>query len=182
MRRSAVRGLSYTLAGTVLVSILVIGSWAATDFVVHETGDAEFCAGCHAMQPMVASFREDVHGGAGPAGIQAACTDCHTSHDNPVEHLWSKTRFGAHSLWAQLTYDIEEIAWEAKREERERLVFDSGCLTCHGGLERASERNAVMFTAHRSYFLGTTSRQCVACHQHVGHRNLSAHLDRFFGT
>jgi len=182
MGRLSVRGISYILAGAALVPLLVVGAWAVTDVIVHETGDAEFCGGCHAMQPMVTSFREDVHGGAGTQGVEAACTDCHTPHDNPLNYLWSKTRFGVHSVWAQLTYDIDKIDWEAKREERERLVFDSGCLTCHGSLERASDGDAVMYTAHRPYFLGTTTRQCVTCHQNVGHANLSEHLNRVFGT
>lgn len=180
--RPEMRWISFLLTSVIVTPIVVVGSWALTDVVVHQTADAEFCSTCHAMQPMVASYREDLHGGAGEEGLQALCTDCHTPHDNPIRHLWSKTRFGAHSLWAHLTYDIDEIDWEAKREERERLVFDSGCLKCHSDLERASERNAILFTAHRPYFLGATSRQCVSCHSHVGHRNLSAHLDRAFGT
>lgn len=175
------RWIKYAIVAAILIPIFVIGSWAITDVVVHETGDAEFCSTCHAMRPMVAAYREDVHGGAGDKGIQAACTDCHAPHDNPLNYMWAKARFGTHSLWAQLTYDIDEIDWEAKREERERLVFDSGCLKCHSDLERASEGNPSSFIAHRAYFQGETERQCVTCHAHVGHENLSAHLDRFFG-
>ncbi|MFN2289184.1 MAG: cytochrome c3 family protein [Chromatocurvus sp.] len=172
--------IKYVLVAAVIVPIFVVGSWAVTEVVVHKTGDAAFCSTCHAMRPMVAAYREDIHGGAGDEGIQAACTDCHTSHDNPINHLWSKTRFGAHSLWAQLTYDIDEIDWDVKREERERLVFDSGCLQCHSDLERASERNPRIFVAHRPYFQGSTSKQCVTCHEHVGHENLTAHLEQYF--
>ncbi|MEQ8516443.1 MAG: NapC/NirT family cytochrome c [Chromatocurvus sp.] len=172
--------IKHILAAAVILPILVIGAWAVTDVIVHETGDAGFCGTCHAMRPMVAAYREDIHGGAGDQGLRAACTDCHTPHDNPINHLWSKARFGAHSLWAQLTYDIDKIDWEAKRDERERLVFDSGCLQCHSDLERASDQNPRTFVAHRPYFLGSTRKQCVTCHAHVGHKNLSAHLNRFF--
>jgi cytochrome c-type protein NapC len=175
------RWIKYLIAAAIIVPLFVVGSWAVTDVVMHETGDAEFCSTCHAMRPMVDAYREDVHGGAGEHGIQAACTDCHASHDNPIAYLWSKTRGGTHSLWAQLTYDIDEIDWEAKREERERLVHDSGCLKCHSDLERASEKDRSTFIAHRAYFQGRTQKQCVTCHQRVGHANLSAHLDRYFG-
>jgi cytochrome c-type protein NapC len=36
--------------------------------------------------------------------------------------------------------------------------------------------NNKAFVAHKPYFLGETSKQCVSCHEHVGHKNLSDHL------
>jgi len=175
------RWIKYFVAAAIIIPVFAIGSWAVTDVVMHETGDEAFCRTCHAMRPMADAYREDVHGGAGEQGIQALCTDCHAPHDNPLNHVWAKMRFGTHSIWAQLTYDLDEIDWEAKREERERLVFDSGCLHCHSDLERASKKDSSTFIAHRPYFQGRTSKQCVTCHERVGHKNLSAHLERYFG-
>jgi cytochrome c-type protein NapC len=128
------------------------------------------------MTPIVVSYRQDIHGGAGERGVQAKCTQCHIPHDNAVNYMFMKARFGMHDAWAQLTYDLDAIDWQAKREHSESYVFDSGCLECHSDLERASESSAVSFVADRPYFLGTTGSRCVTCHDRVGHKNLSAHL------
>ena len=128
------------------------------------------------MAPMVASYREDLHGGAGKRGIQARCIQCHAAHQNSFSYMMTKARFGVHDAWAHLTYDVESIDWEAKRERREDFVFDSGCLSCHADLQRASEATAKSYIAHRPYFLGTVQSRCATCHQHVGHKNLSTHL------
>ena len=174
------RWAKYILGAAIIIPVVVVGSWAVTDTIVHETGDAEFCSSCHVMRPMVAAYRADVHGGAGDQGIRAACTDCHVPHDSALNLLMAKMRLGAHSVWAQVSYDLGAIDWEAKREERERLVFDSGCLQCHSDLERASEADSSTFIAHRPYFQRRTDKKCVTCHERVGHRNLSAHLDQYF--
>ena len=87
-----------------------------------------------------------------------------------------KSRFGIHDAWAQLTYDLDSIDWQAKRSHSKNYVFDSGCLQCHKDLQRASESSAVNFVAHRPYFLGTIESKCVTCHDRVGHRNLSERL------
>ena len=130
------------------------------------------------MSPMVSAYRADVHGGANRAGTRASCTDCHLDHSSSFAYFTSKARFGLHDVWAQATYDLDAIDWQAKRLERESFVFDSGCLGCHEDLERASELESKTFVAHRPYFLGTTDRQCVTCHERVGHRDLTTHLAR----
>ncbi len=155
---------------------LVVASWVITDTIVHETSGAEFCGSCHTMTPMVDSYREDVHGGAGPRGVQAKCTQCHIPHDNAINYMFMKTRFGIHDAWAQLTYDLDAIDWQEKRAHSENFVFDSGCLECHSDLERSSESSSVSFVAHRPYFLGQIDDKCVTCHSRVGHNDLSSHL------
>ena len=62
------------------------------------------------------------------------------------------------------------------RERREQYVFDSGCLHCHANLERGTMASNKAFVAHKPYFLGETSKKCVTCHQHVGHKDLGSHL------
>ncbi|MGI9203260.1 MAG: NapC/NirT family cytochrome c, partial [Woeseiaceae bacterium] len=97
-------------------------------------------------------------------------------HNNTVNYMFMKARFGMHDAWAQLTYDLDAIDWQAKREHSENFVFDSGCLSCHAELERASESSAKSFVAHRPYFLGTIESKCVSCHNRVGHKDLTDHL------
>lgn len=66
---------------------------------------------------MVASYREDVHGGAGERGVQAKCTQCHLRHDNAINYMVSRARFGMHDAWAQLTYNLDAV--------------EARCATCH---------------------------------------------------
>ena len=55
----------------VLAAFFAVASWAVTETVVTGTSDVEFCGGCHTMTPMVASYRNDVHGGAGQQGVES---------------------------------------------------------------------------------------------------------------
>jgi cytochrome c-type protein NapC len=122
------------------------------------------------------SYEQDVHGGNNPQGIRVACTECHLPHGNEVEYIIAKARTGLHDIWAELTKDTEKIDWQALREHRERYVYDSGCLKCHSRLQEATEVSNKAFVAHRPYFLGETDKQCVTCHEHVGHHDLGEYL------
>lgn len=147
-----------------------------TETMVQGTSGEKFCGSCHTMTPMVAAYRQDVHGGDGPQGVQAKCTQCHIPADNVFIYMLRKTQFGMHDAWAQLTYDLDAIDWRAKREHRETFVFDSGCLGCHKDLERATMPTPAAFVAHRPYFLGETDMNCVSCHPNVGHEALGRYL------
>lgn len=161
----------------VIAPLVVIVSWGATEFMVEQTGSKEFCTSCHSMVPMGAAFEADVHGGANNVGFKAQCIDCHVPHDNPFAYLWGKATSGSHDVWAEMTYDLEAIDWKAKRKHPERFVYDSGCLRCHGNLERATMADVKAFVAHKPYFLGKTIQTCANCHT-VGHRNLSKYIAR----
>ena len=128
------------------------------------------------MTPMVSSYRQDVHGGAGDTGVQAKCSQCHIPHTSTAKYLIMKSRYGIHDAWAQLTYDLDAIDWHEKRSHSEDYVYDSGCLKCHSDLQRATESTAVGYVAHRPYFLGTVESKCVTCHNRVGHKDLGSYL------
>lgn len=160
----------------VIAPIVVIGSWAATQFMIEETAGEEFCTSCHTMVPIGATYRADLHGGANNVGFAAKCVDCHVPHDNPLAYLFGKAVSGTHDAWAEMTYDLDAIDWQAKRKHPERFVYDSGCLHCHSNLEGATMANVKAFVAHKPYFLGKTERTCANCHA-VGHKNLSRYLE-----
>jgi cytochrome c-type protein NapC len=167
----------------VLIAIVLVvavpagaaAAWMLMETMLVATSGPAFCTTCHTMAPFARTFRADVHGGNNPNGTAALCTDCHLRHDNLVTYLWTKARFGAHDVWAQLTYDLDAIDWRAGLARRAEYTFDSGCLKCHRALAdvRGNQR---AFVAHRPYFLGEIERKCVACHPHVGHRGLAAAL------
>lgn len=162
----------YWLGGVAGVLLLVVISWMTVETGIEVTSRAEFCGVCHVMEPMVASYQASLHGGNNPRGVTSACTDCHVSHENVFAHFISKARSGTHDIWVTLTTNEAENDWQALRDEHERYVFDSGCLTCHQNLEAATADS----DAHDNYFAGLIDAQCVNCHEEVGHANLNKYL------
>lgn len=160
-----------------IIGVGAIASWAALDTAFHATGDYEFCTGCHAYEPIARAYREDLHGGNNPAGVRAACNDCHLPYGNSLHYFIVKARHGIVDPTMALIREPHEIDWHALREERERFVYDSGCLGCHKYLAETSAANSKAFRPHRSYFAGETEKQCVSCHKHVGHNRLGYHLE-----
>jgi len=162
----------YWLGGFTAVLLIAIVSWMMIETGIEVTSRADFCGTCHVMEPMVASFEASMHGGNNPRGITSACTDCHVSHENVFAHFIGKARSGTHDVWVTLTTNEAENDWQALRLERERYVYDSGCLTCHQNLEKATADSE----AHTKYFAGEINSQCVSCHDEVGHSNLNKYL------
>ncbi len=170
------RRLRFVVGLLILCGVSGVLGWGVVESVIQRTSGVEFCAGCHSMQPMAAAYQEDVHGGANPDGIRVPCADCHLPHESSFGYLVAKIQLGAHDLWVELTRDTDRIDWLAMRAHRERFVHDSGCLSCHSDLERATSANPRAFVAHKPYFLGQTEKLCVSCHQSVGHAELERHL------
>ena len=71
-----------------------------------------------------------------------------------------------------LTKDEMALDWQAKRKEHNEYVYDSGCLTCHQELEKATQDKGM----HNNYFAGLIETQCVNCHEEIGHSNLNKYL------
>jgi len=144
----------------------------------HATADAEFCVKCHAMEPLVASYKEDIHGGKNEHGVRAGCCDCHLPHDSATRYVIAKNVTSLKDIWGNFVIGPENIDWEEKRNHRERFTYDSGCMGCHHELEEASMGNKQAFLPHRDYFRGSTNETCVSCHPNVGHKDLGLHLKK----
>ena len=161
---SLILGLSI---GVILTVITIV--------VVEHTSEAEFCASCHSIRPLVKAYGDDVHGGNNKTGFRAKCTACHLP-PGPVEHILAKTVLGGHDIFSTLFKDPEKIDWKEKRNNREHFTYDSGCKTCHSDLEIATSKNIKAFVAHKPYFLKTIKKKCVSCHENVGHKNIEFHI------
>ena len=162
------------LAG--VVGVGMAASWAIVDTGIHLTSDDEFCSSCHSHAPIGSSYRASLHGGNNPTGWRATCSQCHIPHDNSLHYLWVKGVHGVVDPTMELLKDPYDIDWHGHRQLRERYVYDSGCKSCHKNLERQSLANAKAFLPHRDYFSGAIDKQCVTCHEHVGHAELGNHL------
>lgn len=158
--------------------ILPFASWLVADEFIAATSEHEFCVSCHSMQPMKAAYLQDIHGGNSTHGVQVHCTDCHLDHSSSAAYFADKARTGLHDMYVEYLVGTDDIDWVGNLANRAHYVYDSGCLECHRNLENATMGNNKAFVAHRPYFLGETSKQCVECHEHVGHKDLVAHLTR----
>ncbi|RME58050.1 MAG: cytochrome C [Caldilineae bacterium] len=164
------------VGGFIALFVLPFSAWLVADEGFTRTARADFCMTCHSMQPMVASYLEDEHGGNTPYGVQAACADCHLDHRNSAIYFFSKARTGIHDIIVETFGDPESIDWEAKREHRETFVYDTGCLNCHNRLQEATMGSNKAFVAHQDYFAQRIDDKCVTCHKHVGHKDLGLYI------
>ena len=161
-----------------LIPVVVLASWAGTEYLLESSSGAEFCSGCHTMEPMVISYAQTKHAGNNKFGIKAECADCHLPHDRAVNYLYTKVKNGVIDAWRELTYDEKNPTdWVEKRKTRHQYVFDSGCLQCH------SEKSINDDPSHPRYFsggnnpfIGQDKFRCVDCHFYVGHSDASVWL------
>jgi cytochrome c-type protein NapC len=149
--------------------VLPTAGWIIGTEAIAATSDAEFCGGCHTMEPFVKANADSVHGGDNPWGIKAECVDCHLPHNNAFNYLTTKIRRGGYDIWYQTFHDTSDIDWKAKDDDREDFLFDSGCLSCHDNLHEATAG----FAPHDNYFAGKTESKCVTCHNDIGHSNVN---------
>jgi cytochrome c-type protein NapC len=161
----------------ILVSVLIAlplllsTGWVLAQFGIERTTSVQFCTNCHSMEPMVESYRADVHGGRSIHGVQASCSDCHLPHDSPLSFMLAYWQRLVGDTWVELIHGSEGTDWKALRDDRESHVFDSGCLGCHRNLLKAFPRRSDAYAAHQPYFLGKNQDKCVSCHTSVGHKN-----------
>lgn len=157
----------------VVGTLLGVGGSMVTAEIVHNTGDQAFCGTCHSMEPMAKTFKQDVHGGQNEHGFVAECVDCHLPHDNVFNYMVDKTLHGVNDVFKETFTDTSQIDWLSRRKERERFVFDSGCLSCHQKLlDKTEAENPKSLQTHAHYKKQRDSGdpiQCVSCHVTVGH-------------
>ncbi len=175
--KTLIKWLLLLLLFALLLAGLASGGWILTETVVQASSGKAFCGRCHTMQPFVASYEQAAHGGGNPQGVVAQCVDCHLPHDSPTSYLVGKVKTGAHDGWSQMLSIFKEPDWIGNLERRAEFVYDSGCLNCHVQLEQATGDNVAARVSHQGYFNGDGSAACVDCHQHVGHKDLLAHLN-----
>jgi len=160
----------------VVLPVVLSLTWAISHTAMESVSANEVCTACHTMRPMVEAYEQDVHGGNSAHGVSARCVDCHAPHDSAFNFVWIMARDRLREVWVEIARDPETIDWESKRENRERFVYDSGCMSCHRNIEDTSRASATASVAHEQFFRGEGAKSCVACHEHVGHHNLGAFL------
>lgn len=150
---------------------------------IERTSGANFCAMCHEMAPMRASFDQDVHGGKGKSGIRAKCVDCHLPHDSLANYIFTKAVNGITEVKMHITGEAENIDWKEHRKDRANFVYDDGCMKCHTNYETNEKFSKKALQMHKHYkSLKGTSKElgCASCHNEVGHNGLNNMLNIYY--
>ncbi len=150
----------------------VLLSLVGVEMVEHTSG-IEFCSMCHSMKGVAEAYKNDVHGGNNKNGVKAKCTACHLPHDNVFIYVTAKAYTGAKDVLGELFW-ADTFDWEGNLQNREHFTYSSGCQTCHD-LDKIAYDIPKAFLAHKDFKMGNV-KNCVQCHEHVGHKNIKAHL------
>lgn len=165
------------LAAGVFLTIVTV---LASGFMVDTTNKDSFCAKCHVMKPFRMSWQKAVHGGKNRQGFAAQCVDCHLPHGGFLEYLTVKAITGTGDVIQNLYIDGAGFDWAGNAEKRVLdFTFDSACRHCHNVLTPPGLPFGGLI-AHRAYLRGDTTKKCVECHPHVGHKDMIEIADRFF--
>jgi len=158
----------------VVFAILVgVGiSFVGAEMIERTSGD-DFCSRCHSMKGAVAAYDEDVHGGNNKLGFKAKCVDCHLPHDNVFVYTKGKAYTGIKDILGELFW-ADTVDWKARLEQRQEFTYSNGCEKCHN-LNVIQYEIPKAFLAHKDYKTGKVTT-CIKCHEHVGHKNIKAHL------
>ncbi len=141
--------------------------------MVERTSGVEFCSMCHSMKPMAAAYEEDIHGGNSNHGVKAKCADCHLPHDDVFTYITAKAYTGTKDVLGELFW-ADKFDWVGNLEHRKAFTYTSGCQKCHD-LDAIQYEIPKAFLAHKDFKTGKVT-SCIECHEHVGHKNIKAHL------
>ncbi|NLS11914.1 cytochrome C [Vibrio sp. SM6] len=174
-----------TVRGAVLASLIAAGagigllaSLPASE-VLHAFSTNEYCGTCHTMTPATETFAQSVHGGNNTQGFVADCVSCHLPDSNVVEELWVKGTSGMRHLFGEYVLQMDALDYEELHPKRTDYVFDSGCESCHKGLEpraeKATSESPISDQTHQMAFARKDSDpdwQCSSCHYDIAHPGL----------
>lgn len=161
--------LFFIICGLIIGVALSLGS---AEIIEHTSG-AEFCSRCHSMQGVTAAWHEDTHGGNNKNGTKAKCADCHLPHDSVVHYVSAKAYTGVKDVLGELFW-ADSFDWVGNLEKREEFTYSTGCQKCHD-LEAIRYEIPKAYLAHKDFKTGKVT-SCIHCHEHVGHKNIKAHL------
>ncbi|PIE56389.1 MAG: hypothetical protein CSA34_04735 [Desulfobulbus propionicus] len=143
--------------------------------MVERTSGIEFCAECHSMKGVAEAYLNDTHGGNNPYGLQAKCADCHLPHDTVFTYITAKGYTGIKDVLGELFW-VDSVDWVDRLHKRQEFTYSSGCKKCHD-LDAISYDIPKAYLAHKDFKTGKVD-SCVHCHEHVGHKDIKAHLPK----
>lgn len=169
------------LLGIPLGGVIAFGLGAAalgtTNYILHVTGENEFCYTCHSHDAFIRPEYEASSHFQNAAGVRAGCSDCHLPHDNWFALVAAKAKASLDIL-PELMGELDTAEkYEAHRAEMAESVWahfrenDSAyCRSCHSfdamDLEAQERRTARRHTAAA----GGSGETCIDCHWGIVHK------------
>lgn len=117
--------------------------------------EPEFCASCHVMDPMYASYVNSAHG-----TVTESCNDCHLPNDGFIRHWTADAFVGMRDL---VKFNLNIIPEFIRVHPRSVRWIDENCRRCH---------DDVITEIHPP-----AGKQCWDCHREVQH-DIAGRQDR----
>jgi trimethylamine-N-oxide reductase cytochrome c-type subunit TorC len=163
------------IAGFAGVILGVIG-WGGFNTAMEATNSLNFCVTCHEMRDTVyQEYKNSIHY-KNPAGVRAACPDCHVPKDWPHEII--RKVQASNELWHKVigTIDTPE-KFQAQRASLAKDVWRTmketnsrECRNCHTyeAMDFAHQRNADNAKRMKEGLEG--GQTCIDCHKGIAHK------------
>ena len=150
--------MAWFLSGLLVAAAFILGAGKA----MRPLSNPQFCARCHEMHDVHASWEESPHH-TNSSGITVACVACHLPpRENHVSHLTARVWTSARDAWVHYLgrYDAEEA-----RQHVLRTLPSARCVGCHGNLAGQPSSGPVEIV-HAAALERPDDRRhaCVACH------------------
>lgn len=150
------KAVLFMLAGV----FIGIALFAGTSSAMKVTDSAEFCSGCHVMDPAYETFNQSNH-------ATLACNDCHAPTDSTVSKMAFKARAGASHVYMN-TVGQDDIPDVLKAKDHSLEVVEANCISCHeAGLSNVEYHDV-------------KEGGCIDCHRGVPHGNRMYKPDDWF--
>lgn len=127
-----------------------IATFVYADGLSYMKSDPRACINCHIMESHFDAWKNSTHRSV------AACNDCHTS-GNFFSKYSQKALNGFLHSWAFTTGHFHE---PIQIKDFNRRIALKNCLSCHSNLIESSRFQHTTFG----------NRDCLTCHQGVGHK------------
>lgn len=154
--------------------LVVIGGFTTA---LEATNSIEFCTSCHDMSYNYEEYKKTIHY-SNPAGVRAACSDCHVPKKNWFTEMSRKFE-ASHDVWAEIMGEIDtKEKFDAKRMEMAKREWarmkesDSiGCRNCHSFESMDIEAQAKgARNQHTQASMKESGKTCIDCHKGIAHR------------
>ncbi|HVY22633.1 MAG TPA: NapC/NirT family cytochrome c [Steroidobacteraceae bacterium] len=163
--------------GGVIMFFAGIIIWGGFNTAVEQTSSLEFCISCHEMRDNVyQEYKKTIHY-MNPAGVRAACPDCHVPHpwffkmerkfqatyNELPKHLFgvidTREKFIAHRR------ELAEDVWATMKATDSRE-----CRNCHSmtAMDLENESRSAR-NKHQRVLSGELKMTCIDCHKGIAH-------------
>lgn len=174
-RRPPTRWLLGVPLGAFIAFLLGAAALGSFNYVLHETGETEFCYACHSHESFIRPEYEASSHFSNASGVRAQCADCHLPHDSWFELVWTKAVVSLDIIPELQGKLATREKYEAHRAELATEVWrhyksnDSKfCKSCHS-FEAMDFEEQDRRVARRHSQAAERGETCIDCHYGIVH-------------